>query len=84
MQRRERIEDMRIDRKIAIFIAGFILAGMLAAAIFPREEIRNRDAALRVGAGDDISGILMEETVHGLEGKYTVSENLESESFKDC
>lgn len=75
---------MRIDRKIVMFIAGFVLTGMLAAVIFPREETKNRNAVLRIGAGDDVSGILMEETVHGLEGKYTVSEDLESASFKDC
>lgn len=75
---------MKSDRKIVIFIAGFVLTGMLAAVIFPREETKNRNAVLRIGSGDDISGILMEETVHGLGGKYTVSDNLESTSFKDC
>lgn len=75
---------MRTDRKIGIFIAGFVLAGMFAAVLFPREETKNRDAVLRIGAGDDISGVLMEETVRGLEGEYTVSQNLESTSFQDC
>ncbi len=80
----KRADDMRIDRKIGIFIAGFVLAGMLAAVLFPGEEKRNRDAVLRIGAGDDVSGILMEETVRGMNGKYTVSQNIESTSFQDC
>lgn len=75
---------MRIDRKIGIFIAGFVLAGVIAAFLFPKEEAKSRDAVLRVGAGDDVSGILMEESVRGLEGNYTVSKDLESTSFQDC
>lgn len=75
---------MRIDRKIVVFIAGFILAGIFTAVMFPKEETKNRNAVLRIGAGDDVSGILMEETVRGLEGEYTISKDLESESFKDC
>ena len=73
---------MRIDRKIGIFIAGFILAGLLV--IFPREETKNRNAELRIGAGDDISGVLAKETVQEMSGKYVVSQNLESTSFQDC
>lgn len=75
---------MRIDRKIGIFIAGFILAGLLVAVIFPREETKNRNAELRIGAGDDISGILAKESVQEMSGKYVVSQNLESTSFQDC
>lgn len=75
---------MKNDKKIGIFIAGFILIGILAIFCFPKEEAKNKDATLRIGAGDDISGILMEETASGLEEKYTFSENLESTSFQDC
>lgn len=75
---------MRIDKKIGVFVAVFVLAGVFAAVLFPREEKKNGDAMLRVGAGDDISGLLMEETIHGLEGEYVVSRNIESTSFQDC
>lgn len=75
---------MRIDKKIGIFLAGFILAGTFAAVIFPREEEKNRDAVLKIGAGDDISGVLAEETVRGMDEKYIASRNLENTSFQDC
>ena len=75
---------MEINRKIVVFIAGLVLAGTLITIFFPKEDRRNSDAPLRIGAGADISGILMEETVRGMNGKYTVSQNIESTSFQDC
>ncbi|MDD6440783.1 MAG: hypothetical protein PUG71_01430 [bacterium] len=75
---------MKMDRKITIFIVGFILTGMLVSIFFPKEEKRNDDALIRVGAGADVSGILMEETVSELSDTYTVKESLESSSFQDC
>lgn len=72
------------DKKIAIFIAGIILVGLSVTVFFPQEKPRNAEAEVRIGAGDDISGILMDETVEGLSEKYKVSENLESSSFQDC
>lgn len=75
---------MEINRKIAAFLAGLVLAGTLIAIFFPRESERNADAPLRIGAGADISGILMEETVEELNGVCMVSEDLESSSFQDC
>ena len=75
---------MRIDKKILLFFMGFIIAGTLVAVFFPKEEKRNSEAILRIGAGDDMSGILMEETIAQLDGKYTVSDSVESSSFQDC
>ncbi len=75
---------MEINRKIVIFIAGLVLAGTLIAIFFPRESRRNADAPLRIGAGADISGILMEETVEELSGVCMIPEDLESSSFHDC
>lgn len=72
------------DKKIAIFIAGMILVGLSVTILFPKERHRNADAVVRIGAGDDVSGILMDETVEDLSKKYTVSESLESSSFQDC
>lgn len=62
----------------------FVLAGLLISVVFPKEEKQNADALIRIGSGDDISGILMEETVDELSGSYTIRENLEGDSFQDC
>ena len=75
---------MRIDKKIIIFFVGFIIAGTLVAVFFPKEEKRNSEALLRIGAGDDMSGILMDEVIAQLDGQYAVSDSVESSSFQDC
>ena len=75
---------MRIDKKILIFFVGFIFVGVLVAVYFPKEEERNSDAVIRIGAGADVSGILMEETVAQLRDEYIISESVESSSFQDC
>ena len=63
---------------------GFVLAGVLIAVYFPKEEKKNPQAVIRIGAGDDMSGILMEEAVAHLDGKYAVADTVESSSFQDC
>lgn len=75
---------MRIEKKIILFFIGFVLVGMLIAVYFPKEEKRNSEAVIRIGAGDDMSGILMEEVVAQMDGKYKVSDSVESSSFQDC
>ena len=75
---------MSITKKIGIFMVTFVLAGLLISVVFPKEEKRNADALIRIGSGDDISGILMEETVDELSGSYIIRENLEGDSFQDC
>ena len=75
---------MNSDKKIVVFLAGFILVGVMVTVFFPKEREKNVDAVIRIGAGDDISGVLMNETVDELSGKYTIAETMESSSFKDC
>lgn len=62
----------------------FVVAGLLISVVFPKEEKRNADALIRIGAGDDVSGIMMEETVDELSQSYTIKESLESNAFQDC
>ena len=75
---------MKSDRGITLFIVGFVVVGILVTVFFPKEAKRNDDALIRVGAGNDVSGILMEETVGELSGQYAIKESLESSSFEDC
>ena len=75
---------MRIDNKILLFFLGFIVAGVLVTVYFPKEEVHNIEATLRIGAGDDMSGVLMEEVLAQLDSKYIVQDDVESSSFQDC
>ena len=58
--------------------------GILIGVYFPKEEKKNSEAVIRIGAGDDVSGILMEEAVAKLDGEYKISDSVESSSFQDC
>ena len=75
---------MSITKKIGIFMVTFVLAGLMISVFFPKEEKRNADALIRIGSGDDISGVLMEETVDELSDTYTIKESLEGNTFQDC
>ncbi len=75
---------MSSEKKIFGFIIGFILVGLAVAAFFPKEEERNRDAWIRIGAGDDVSGVLMQEIADDLIDRYQVANAVESSSFQDC
>ena len=44
----------------------------------------NENAEIRIGAGDDLSGVLMKETVELLSETYEIKDSLESSSFQDC
>ena len=75
---------MKIHKIMFVVIGLFLLAGIGSTLFLPKEEKKNKEAEIKIGAGDDISGILMDETVKGLEEKYQVSKSLESSSFQDC
>lgn len=75
---------MRIDQKIILFMVSFVFIGLLISVVFPKEEKRNSDALIRMGAGDDVSGLLMEEIAGELEGKQEIAPSLETDSFADC
>lgn len=75
---------MSIQKKVIIFVIGFIVVGFMINFGFPKEKVMNKDAEIRIGAGDDLSGVLMKETVELLSETYEVKSTLESSSFQDC
>ena len=75
---------MRINKIAAAVFGIFLTAGVAASILLPEEERRNKEAEIKIGAGDDISGVLMDETVRNLSKEYEVTQSLESSSFQDC
>ena len=75
---------MRINKIAAAIFGIFLTAGVAASILLPKEERRNKEAEIKIGAGDDISGVLMDETVRNLSKEYEVTQSLESSSFQDC
>lgn len=52
---------MNSDKKIAIFLAGFILIGVMVTVFFPKEREKNGDAVIRIG-------LLCSRTMHYFRG----------------
>lgn len=75
---------MKIHRSIALFLSVFLTAGIAAAVFLPKEPEYNSKAEIKIGAGDDISGILMQETIKYLDEKYQITQSVESSAFQDC
>lgn len=67
-----------------IFGVLFLMIGTLVCLFFPKEAKKNPNAVIKIGAGDDISGMLMQETTAGLKGAYQVEGQTENTSFQDC
>lgn len=77
-------KELEIEKKIILFIIGFVMICIFITVVFPKERKRNSEALIRMGAGDDMSGILMKEIEENLSGKYEIAESLESDQFVDC
>ncbi|MBQ6386646.1 MAG: hypothetical protein IJJ38_10840 [Lachnospiraceae bacterium] len=75
---------METGRKALLFIAAGIVTASLCSALLPAERKWNDRAPIRIGAGDDITGVLTEEIVRGLGDRYELETGVESSSFKDC
>ena len=76
---------MDIIRKSFICGAAFVSALFFAGFLLPKEEPKNPDVMLRIGAGDDISGLFLEEVKAESEGGLILSDDfMEVYEFKDC
>ncbi|MDO4265211.1 MAG: ABC transporter substrate-binding (seleno)protein SaoB [Eubacteriales bacterium] len=71
-------------KKALAFFLGFVVVCTAIVFLFPREKAFSRDAVIRIGAGNDISGILMEEITEELSGTYTLHQTIDMSSFADC
>ena len=52
---------MNINRKILVVLSVAIMIGVFIAAYFPHDQYTNKNSRLRVGSGQDITGVLLEE-----------------------
>ena len=76
---------MDIIRKSFICGAAFVSVLFFAGFLLPKEEPKNPDVMLRIGAGDDISGLFLEEVETESEGGLILSDDfMEGYEFKDC
>ena len=76
---------MDIIRKSFICGALFVAVLFTAGLLLPKEEPRNPEVKLRVGAGDDISGLFLREVETESEGELILSDDfMEGYEFKDC
>ncbi len=70
-----------------MLLAGVGLVVVLSAMqfILPRENEKNAQAQLRIGAGDDISGYLVQEILSQQDSPVQLSEqSMEGYEFQDC
>lgn len=79
------------NNKILILFALIVLVGVFSFKFLPREEsISRSESGLRIGAGDDVTGIILDEIIglYNPSNKAVIpSENkffMEDYSFKDC
>ena len=71
-------------KKITIVFALILIVGLLSINFLPQEESRSHTYnSLRVGAGDDMTGVLLEEVLELYEGSSSQL-IMEDYSFKDC
>lgn len=80
-----RIRQISIQKKIVLCGLVLFLLGLCAVFLMPQERMRNTNAALRIGAGDDISGYLLERVLEQDPSLIADSSaDIEAYTFQDC
>lgn len=84
---------MNTTKRLPFFFLLIIILGLLFSNLMPREKkIENRNIGLRVGSGDDITGLLLKEIIKTSKNISIDSIEVEEEkgdvlfdfTFKDC
>lgn len=76
---------MNSTKKALLCAAAVFTACFIVISLFPKDDSGTDRALLRIGAGDDISGYLMDETLSRC-GSSTVrgEKAVEAFEFNDC
>ena len=76
---------MEIQKKILLAGVGLVVVLSAMQFILPRENEKNAQAQLRIGAGDDLSGYLVQEILSQQDSPVQLSEqSMEGYEFQDC
>ncbi len=79
------MRQISIQKKIMFCGLALFLIGLYAVFFMPQERMRNANAALRIGAGDDASGYLLEQVLKQDPSLAADSSpDIEAYTFQDC
>ncbi|MBU5255446.1 hypothetical protein AAK964_00165 [Tissierella praeacuta] len=82
---------MNINKKMLVFYMFLLILGLCAYYFMPQEETNNTSIGLRIGAGDDITGLLLKQIIRtnkvtNIEAVDIVGDEdvFHDFTFKDC
>lgn len=82
---------MNITKKIFFFFLMVLVTGLGVSYLMPGEEKKDDLAALRIGSGDDITGILLQEIIQNRKSTDSADLHISGDTdiffdftFKDC
>lgn len=82
---------MNITKKILLFFLMVLVTGLGVSYLMPDEEKKDDLAALRIGSGDDITGLLLQEIIQNRKSTDSADLHISGDTdiffdftFKDC
>ena len=81
---------MKSNQKILLFLVGITIIGFGSCFLLPKEiDIPNDEDILRIGAGADVTGLLLEKVLEEAKSSNGESllvgqESFSTVTFKDC